>query len=69
LIARKKSSALASLPSPVPVSPRPAYIIAAIVTPTYVTSRITVVSRAARPGIRVGSFVSSLRARHVSHPQ
>ena len=50
-------------------SPSPAYIIAATVTPTYVTSRMTVVSSAARPGMRLGSFVSSLRARHVSQPQ
>ena len=68
-MARKKSSALASLPSPVPSSPSPAYIIAAIVTATYVTRRMTQVSTAARPGMRFGSFVSSLRARQVSHPQ
>ena len=34
LIARKKSSAFASLPRPVPSLPSPAYIIAATVTPT-----------------------------------
>ena len=69
LMARKKSSAFASLPSPVPLSPSPAYIIAATVTPTYVISRMTVVSSAALPGMRLGSFVSSLSARHVSQPQ
>ena len=69
LIARKKSSALSSLPSPVPVVPSPAYIMAATVTMTYVKSRMTVVSSAARPGMRLGSFVSSFSARHVSQPQ
>ena len=65
----RTSPALLTFPSPLPCVLTPAKACIEVTTSVYVTSRMIVDRMAARPGVRLRSFVSSLTARAVSQPQ